>query len=194
MRPPPFLTLAKGHAGRRLDGGNWRRQTWWTTVDSATFDDMEGQRLFVPHYPPHSMRHTCASWLVQKGVSTRSSTSWAARAFRPRSGTHTFSGTRTSRPRRLAAPGDSLGHCFVAERPASSWLGVTYWPRSQCSAALILRPSERARRDAHLTLTPRESTAQIPKKPPELRLLDRHGIALDSDDASRGVRGDPGAG
>ncbi|WP_313904837.1 site-specific integrase [Streptomyces sp. BHT-5-2] len=25
--------------------------------------------MLVPHYTPHSMRHTCASWLVQKGVS-----------------------------------------------------------------------------------------------------------------------------
>ncbi|MEV8404249.1 site-specific integrase [Streptomyces niveus] len=64
-----FTTVTKGRAGRRLDGGNWRRHTWWPTVGSATFDDTDGQQLLVPHYPPHSMRHTCASWLVQKGVS-----------------------------------------------------------------------------------------------------------------------------
>lgn len=29
----------------------------------------DGELQLVPHYPPHSMRHTCASWLVQRGVS-----------------------------------------------------------------------------------------------------------------------------
>ncbi|WP_323379895.1 site-specific integrase [Streptomyces alkaliphilus] len=36
--------------------------------NSHYFDDDGGQRL-VPRYPPHSMRRTCASWLVRKGVS-----------------------------------------------------------------------------------------------------------------------------
>ncbi|WP_306819938.1 tyrosine-type recombinase/integrase [Streptomyces sp. CA-210063] len=34
-----------------------------------TYFDTDGEQQLVPHYPPHSMRHTCASWLVQKGVS-----------------------------------------------------------------------------------------------------------------------------
>lgn len=64
-----FTTLTKGRAGRILDDGDRRRQTWWPTVDSAYHFDDDGEQQLVPHYPPHSMRHTCASWLVQKGVS-----------------------------------------------------------------------------------------------------------------------------
>ncbi|MFE2225139.1 tyrosine-type recombinase/integrase [Streptomyces kronopolitis] len=141
------------------------------------------------------MRHTCASWLVRKGVSLYEVQHLLGReSFQT---TQSYAHLQRDAHKPSSTPGSAwrpLGHCFVAERPASSWLGVTYWPRSQCSAALILRPSERARRDAHLTLTPRESTAQIPKKPPELRFLDRHGIALVSGDASCGVRGHPGEG
>ncbi|MFD3582877.1 tyrosine-type recombinase/integrase [Streptomyces sp. NPDC058683] len=64
-----FTTLTKGRAGRFLADSNWRRQTWWPTVEAAYYFDTDGERQLVPHYPPHSMRHTCASWLVQKGVS-----------------------------------------------------------------------------------------------------------------------------
>ncbi|MFE3094470.1 tyrosine-type recombinase/integrase [Streptomyces sp. NPDC059248] len=34
----------------------------------AHYFDTDGDRHSVPHYPPHAMRHTCASWLVQRGV------------------------------------------------------------------------------------------------------------------------------
>ncbi|WP_190019587.1 tyrosine-type recombinase/integrase [Streptomyces hiroshimensis] len=63
-----FTTITKGRAGRRLDDGNWRRQTWWPAVTSAYYVDTDAERRLVPQYPPHTMRHTCASWLVQKGV------------------------------------------------------------------------------------------------------------------------------
>ncbi|MEU8686297.1 site-specific integrase [Streptomyces sp. NPDC048611] len=64
-----FTTIAKGRSGRLLADSNWRRQTWWPTVEAARYFDTDGEQRLVPHYPPHSMRHTCASWLVQKGVS-----------------------------------------------------------------------------------------------------------------------------
>ncbi|MFF4320717.1 tyrosine-type recombinase/integrase [Streptomyces sp. NPDC001568] len=64
-----FTTITKGRTGRRLDDGNWRRQTWWPAIGRAHHFDTDGEQLPVPHFPPHSMRHTCASWLVQKGVS-----------------------------------------------------------------------------------------------------------------------------
>ncbi|WP_328620297.1 tyrosine-type recombinase/integrase [Streptomyces sp. NBC_00354] len=64
-----FTTVTKGREGRRLDGGNWRQQTWWPAVEKARYEDPQGRLITVPHYPPHAMRHTCASWLVQMGVS-----------------------------------------------------------------------------------------------------------------------------
>ncbi|GAA0475526.1 site-specific integrase [Streptomyces olivaceiscleroticus] len=63
-----FTTVTKGRLGRLLDDGNWRRQTWWPAVQAAQYVDADGKRRSVPQYPPHSMRHTCASWLVQQGV------------------------------------------------------------------------------------------------------------------------------
>lgn len=64
-----FITITKGRAGRCLRDGNWRKQTWWPAVDEARYFDADGDQRPVPRFPPHSMRHTCASWLVQKGVS-----------------------------------------------------------------------------------------------------------------------------
>ncbi|MDP5315390.1 tyrosine-type recombinase/integrase [Streptomyces poriferorum] len=64
-----FTTLTRGRAGRPLNDGNWRRYTWWPALDNAHYLDVAGERRLVPHYSPHTMRHTCASWLVQTGVS-----------------------------------------------------------------------------------------------------------------------------
>lgn len=65
-----FTTVTKGRAGRLLDDGNWRRQTWWPAVRAATYlDPTTDMHVLVPEYPPHATRHTTASWLVQNGVS-----------------------------------------------------------------------------------------------------------------------------
>jgi integrase len=64
-----FTTVTKGRSGRLLDDGNWRKYTWWPAVKAAEFHDVDGVLRPVPLYPPHSPRHTCASWLVQNGVS-----------------------------------------------------------------------------------------------------------------------------
>ncbi len=64
-----FTTVTKGRSGRLLDDGNWRTQTWWPAVRRARYAEASGTIGQVPQYPPHSTRHTCASWLVQKGVS-----------------------------------------------------------------------------------------------------------------------------
>ncbi|MCX4457509.1 site-specific integrase [Streptomyces sp. NBC_01728] len=64
-----FTTLTKDRAGRPLNDGNWRRYTWWPALDNAYYLDVAGEQQLVPHYSPHTMRHTCASWLVQIGVS-----------------------------------------------------------------------------------------------------------------------------
>ncbi|WSQ43192.1 tyrosine-type recombinase/integrase [Streptomyces sp. NBC_01220] len=61
--------LTRGRAGRPLNDGNWRRYTWWPALGNAYYLDVAGERRLVPHYSPHTMRHTCASWLVQTGVS-----------------------------------------------------------------------------------------------------------------------------
>ncbi|MFE3197201.1 tyrosine-type recombinase/integrase [Embleya sp. NPDC059237] len=63
-----FTTVTPGRSGRLLSDGNWRRQTWWPSVKRATYKT-DDKVLPVRHYPPHVMRHTCASWLVQEGVS-----------------------------------------------------------------------------------------------------------------------------
>lgn len=64
-----FTTITKGRSGRLLADSNWRRQTWWPAVEASYHFGDDGELQLVPHYPPHSMRHTCASWLVQRGVS-----------------------------------------------------------------------------------------------------------------------------
>ncbi|MFF9897625.1 tyrosine-type recombinase/integrase [Streptomyces longispororuber] len=58
----------KGRSGRILADSNWRRQIWWPAVEAAYHFGDHGELQLVPHYPPHSMCHTCASWLVQRGV------------------------------------------------------------------------------------------------------------------------------
>ncbi|MDJ1130805.1 tyrosine-type recombinase/integrase [Streptomyces iconiensis] len=64
-----FTTLTKGRAGRPLNDGNWRRYTWWSALGNAYYLDDAGAQQLVLRYSPHTMRHTCAYWLVQIGVS-----------------------------------------------------------------------------------------------------------------------------
>jgi integrase len=53
------LLFTTASSGRPLSGSNWRKEMWYPAVKKAK----------VPSYPPHALRHTAASWLVQAGVS-----------------------------------------------------------------------------------------------------------------------------
>lgn len=44
--------------GKQLDTHGWRRRVWIPALEDAK----------VPYAPPHTMRHTAASWLVMAGV------------------------------------------------------------------------------------------------------------------------------
>lgn len=56
-RPRDALVFTS-HRGYRIGDSTFRQKTWNPAVEVAG----------VPHYPPSSMRHTCASWLAIDGV------------------------------------------------------------------------------------------------------------------------------
>lgn len=56
--PEAGLVFA-GSSGGPLDEGNWRRRVWHPALVRAGITDAP---------PPHTMRHTAASWLVMAGV------------------------------------------------------------------------------------------------------------------------------
>ncbi|MFI6207650.1 tyrosine-type recombinase/integrase [Streptomyces sp. NPDC051041] len=74
QRPPSRVPATAGNPPHppgedRQPGRPLTQRTWWPAIDSASCFDDDGEQQPVPHCPPHSMRHICASWLVQKGVS-----------------------------------------------------------------------------------------------------------------------------
>ena len=50
--------LFRGRDGGLFDDNHWRARVWAPALEDAG----------VPYAPPHTMRHTAASWLVQAGV------------------------------------------------------------------------------------------------------------------------------
>ncbi|MFB7075287.1 hypothetical protein ACH4NS_17385 [Streptomyces mutabilis] len=63
-----FTTITKGRAWPPPQ----RRQlalTGWLALEGAWYFGSDGEPQPAPHHLPHSMRHTCASPLVQRGVS-----------------------------------------------------------------------------------------------------------------------------
>lgn len=56
-REPGDTLFVTERGGRPWSGANWRK-VWDEAIKDAE----------VPHYPPHTCRHTAASWLVQAGV------------------------------------------------------------------------------------------------------------------------------
>lgn len=61
-----FRTDSK-RPGRPLSDSNWRR-VWHAAIDAANGKIRQRQGELIPNYPPHTCRHTAASWLAQDGV------------------------------------------------------------------------------------------------------------------------------
>jgi integrase len=55
--------------GAPLREPNFIRRVWKPAIEAARWRDAEKVVRKVRYRPPHTMRHTCASWLVQAGVS-----------------------------------------------------------------------------------------------------------------------------
>lgn len=58
------LVFVTRRGSRPLSGSNWRK-AWYAAIERATAKDKKSP---VPAWPPHTCRHTAASWLVQDGV------------------------------------------------------------------------------------------------------------------------------
>ncbi|MEU7282366.1 hypothetical protein AB0A69_26845 [Streptomyces sp. NPDC045431] len=83
-----FTTITKGRSGRLLADSNWRRQAWWPAVEAGYHSGGDGELQLVPHYPPHSMGHTCTlhrSWLLGSAGSCTAREQWIGHwhAMRP---------------------------------------------------------------------------------------------------------------